>query len=160
MKTIDASHVVALFNHMRLHFGHRWESINGAALGADQKLTASARKWLEELSEYTLDQLGAALKRMKVQKPEWPPGIYEFQSLMENLPTVEQILDRARDYGDVCHEIRCKIDWFNIDGMSSEAARKAVGAKRQQVIESMRSSGEMQAISRDEAAALAPPAAG
>lgn len=120
--------IVKFFARMQHLYAHRWTSAYGPAMEG-KSLSPAAKQWRYDLREYTRDQVAYGLQRMVDERREWPPGPIEFMGLCDGVPTLAQVLDRDRDYGPVCRAIRARMDWFNLDGMSSEK-RRAVGSQQ------------------------------
>jgi hypothetical protein len=109
-------------------YAHRWVSMYGSAIDGDQ-LSPAARQWRYDLRDYERDQVQSGLQRLVDLRLEWPPGPLEFMNLCDGVPTIAQVLDRSNDYGPVCRAIRGRMDWYNLDAMSSEK-RRAIGSQQ------------------------------
>jgi len=79
---------------------------DGKESTADGKLTTYARRWVEQLSWCTWADIQRGLRRMKSERPEWPPGAAGFAALCVvtaeelGLPSVDEAYQQA-----------CNQDW-------------------------------------------------
>ena len=134
-----------LFARMKHLYGHKWASVYGSATDA-VGLSLSARQWLYDLRDMTPEQVAAGVAETERRALEWPPGPIEFKRLCMGIPSLEQLLDRSTDYGPVCTEIRKRLDWYRIDGMTTENARRLAEQQLERSVMAMRQSGELQAL--------------
>lgn len=139
-------HVVRLFTRMAHLYGHRWVSVYGQAVDANGKPTSSARQWLYDLRDMTPEQVALGVAEVETRALEWPPGPIEFKRLCLQIPSLEQLLDRQTDYGPVCAELRKRLDWYRIEGLSTKDARELAGQQMETAVLKMRQTGALQAL--------------
>lgn len=130
---------------MKHLYGHKWASVYGAATEPGG-LSLSARQWLYDLRDMTPEQVALGVAETERRGLEWPPGPIEFKRLCLQIPSLEQLMDRATDYGPVCREIRKRCDWFRIEAMASDKARELAGQQLERAVLNMRQTGELQAL--------------
>jgi hypothetical protein len=143
---ITPRHIVRFFTRMQHLYGHKWTSAYGLAMKGEE-LTASAKQWLYDLRAYSSDQVAAGLVRMEQRGQDWPPGPSEFRRLCDGIPTIDEVLDRDNHYGLVCEAIRQRLDWYNLDGMSSTQMREAADRQVRAAVTSLAASGAIRKLS-------------
>ncbi len=146
MDRIEPRHIVRMFSRMTHLYGHKWASVYGAATDADGKLTASAKQWLYDLRDLTPDALAAGLESVVRKRLRWPPGPIELLDLCEGVPTVVEVLDRDHDYGPLCTAIRRRIDWWAVEGASSDRVVELATTQVERAINALRRSPEAAAL--------------
>ena len=142
---VTDAHIVRLFTRMTHLYGHKWVSVYGNAT-ANGKPTPSARQWLYDLRDMTPEQVALGVMETERRGLEWPPGPIDFKRLCLQIPSLEQLLDRGTDYGPVCSELRNRLDWYRIEGMSREQARELASQQMERAVLSMRATGTLQAL--------------
>jgi len=97
---------------------------DGGDGAVDGKLTTYGRRWVEQLSWCTWADIQRGLRRMKVERPEWPPGAAGFALLCVvtgeelGLPNVDEAYQQA-----------CNQDW-RFSAVWQAATKVGVGRLR------------------------------
>jgi hypothetical protein len=143
--------VIRLFARLRHLWGHRFSSHYGDALDASGNLTPSARHWQRDLAGYSPEQVAYGMAQAVARRLDWPPGPVEMMALCDGLPTLEQVLDRGTDYGPICAAIRSKLDWYTLEALPATEMRRAVEFGMGLATAKLRQSGQLSALSRQQA---------
>ena len=141
-QAITELHIVTLFTRMQHLFGHRWTSNYGPAM-ENGRLSPAANQWYRDLRGYTAEQVSRGLDLVVHRRMDWPPGAIEFMGLCDGVPTLSEILDTQNDYGVLCEQIRSKMDFYQLDGMSSSDRRKVAAQRFEQAVQNLRGSGAL-----------------
>jgi hypothetical protein len=138
---------VKFFARMQHLYAHKWSTAYGPPMEG-KELSPAAKQWRYDLRDYSREQVAYGLQRIVDLRLEWPPGPIEFMNLCDGVPTVAQVLDRDRDYGPVCRAIRQRMDWYNLDAMSTEK-RRAIGSQQfETALTRLRSDGTVKSLAR------------
>lgn len=158
MTQLNEAHIVRFFTRMQHLYAHKWERAYGPAIvgeGHAVQLSPSAQQWLADLADYSAEQILVGLAALQAKRLEWPPGPLEFMDLCDEIPSIDQVLDRENDYGAVCAAIRGRMDWYRLEAMSATEAQREVARRRETVLMTMRRNGGLQQLSVQRATALA-----
>lgn len=148
---LSAQHVVRFFNRMAHLYAHKWISVYGDATKPNGELSASAQQWFFDLRDYAPDQVLRGMQIVEKRSPEWPPGPLDFKRMCDGVPTLEEVLDRHNDYGPVCAKIRTRLDWYNLDGMTSKQMHDAADRQYRSAVTSLGNDGTIARISANAA---------
>ncbi len=135
-------HIVRFYSRMQHLFGHKWTSSYGEPMGPNG-LTSSAQQWFFDLRDFTPDQVSQGLRKIEQEAPEWPPTPMDFKKRCIGVPSIEEVMDRRNDYGPICGAIRAKMDWFNLDSMTTKQSTMEAMRQYRQAITNMIGSGQL-----------------
>lgn len=118
----QVSMLTYVFDALDADYGARWNANQQALTTVDGALTTYGARWIDQLAGRTRADILRGLRRLRHERPEWPPGAAGFAQLCT--PTAE---DMGLPDVEIAYRMACSSDW-SIGAVW--AAAKVVGTGR------------------------------